>query len=407
MQPYGRGLIIFAGSVALVAATSCAPRAERRATPASGALGGECHGAVLSDDPLQTGWQFACAITNDADDRAECQAKIAMAHLARGAGDTAVLLGERIENWRKGVVLAEAAAFLAEGGQTNAALERAAQAEAIGRGIQDWQRDRILSRVAKTKALLGMEAAVGKQSAFYLSNLEYHGEVAAYHALALARGGQMTNALAVLDGLADATHLDVSSWRANGYMQLAKAGQLDGMQTSNALAQAWSASDQVPGTKRPVVQMGLVEQAAVLGAQKLARTWLDGISTNILAATISAHIKAPLVAQLAVCRGLLGQQESIRECELVTEPLIRQLQGIEQPALFALLGEAWARGGDRQKGLDYYEHALELAGKLINPRPRAIACVEICLSLDRSGLRHRSVSEGLNRLLADFGVPHG
>jgi tetratricopeptide (TPR) repeat protein len=378
----------------LVAATSCAPRAEQRA-------------AAASDDPLDAGWQFACAITNDPDDRAECQEKIAMATLARGDGDKALNLGDGIANWRKGVVLAEAAANLAESGQTNAALDRAAQAEAIGRGIQDWQRDRILARVAKTTALLGREEEAGKTSAFYHSNLEYRGEVAAYHAMALARNGQVTNALAVLDGLTDSKHLDVSSGRANGYLLLAKSGHLDGEQTSNALAQAWAASQTVPGNKRFDVQMGLIDRAVSSGAAAQAQPWLEAVHSNALASTAPAHIKAPIVAQLAVLWALLGQAEQVGECEQAAEPLIRQLQNIEQPALFAVLGEAWVRLGDIQKGLTYYEHALELAGSLTNERPRAMACVDICLSLDRAGLRHKQISEGLNRLLAGFGAAHG
>jgi hypothetical protein len=355
---------------------------------------------------LQAGWRFACAIVNDPEDRAECQAKIALAYLARGDCDQALTLGDRIEGWRKGVVLAETATALAEGGKTNAALERAAQAETLGRGIQDWQRDRILARVAKTRAVLGNDAAVGQQSAFYRSNPDYRGEVAAYHALALARGGQVTHALAVLDGLVDTTHLDVASWRANGYLLLAKAGHLSGVQKSNALAQAWAASDRIPGSKRRDVQFDLVEEAAQLGSTVLARLWLEGISSNILNVATPAHIKAPLVAQLAIRWGVLGQADRLSECERVAEPLIRQLQSIEQPALFALLGEAWARLGDAHKTWTYYEHALELAGQLTNPRPRAIACVDICLSLERARLRHRPISEGLNRLLAGFGATH-
>jgi tetratricopeptide (TPR) repeat protein len=330
-----------------------------------------------------------------------------MAYLARGDCDKALTMGERIENWRKGVVLAEAAATLAESGQTNAALERAAQAETIGRGIQDWQRDRILARVAKTRALIGMTANVGQQSVFYQSNQDYRGEVAAYHALALARGGQVTNALAVLEGLAETKHLDVASWRANGYLLLAKAGHLDAEQTSNALAQAWAASQTVPGNKRFDVQMRLMDGAVALGALAQVNPWLEGVCSNALASAAPAHIKAPIAAQLAIRWGSLRQADRVAECERAAEPLIRQLQNIEQPALFAVLGEAWARLGDIQKGLTYYEHALELAGQLTNPRPRAIACVDICLSLERARLRHRPVSEGLNRLLAGFGATHG
>ncbi len=393
MKRQGWSGVLVLGVLALAAATSCAPRPERRA-------------AAAADDPLRAGWQFACAITNDAKDRATCQELVALAHLVRGECDKALELGERIENWRKGVVLAEAAAVLAEKGKTNAALERAGQAETLARAIQDWQRDRILVRVVKTKALLGREEEVSRWSRFYGGNRDYRGEVVTYQALALAQQGLVTNALAALDGLADTTHLDVSSWRAHGYMLLAKAGHLDAAQTSNALAQAWAAAERIPGSKRWDVQMELAEAALARGEAALARMWLDGVSSNVLTGEIPAHLKAPLTAKLAVRWGVLGQAERLAECERVAEPLIRQLQAIEQPALFAVLGEAWARLGDHQKASTYYEHALELAGQLTNLRPRAIACVDICLSLERARLRHRPVSEGLNRLLADFGATH-
>jgi tetratricopeptide (TPR) repeat protein len=395
MNTHGWVGLSLAAAAALVVATSCAPQAERGATAASG-------------DPLEAGWRFACAITNDAKDRAACQEKVALAYLARGDCDTALKLGAQIGPWRQGVVLAEAAATLAEGGQTNAALERAAQAEAIARGIQDWQRDLIQARVVKAKALLlGNEEEAGRWSGFYKSNRDYRGEVAAYQALALARGGRLTNALEVLDGLADTTHLDVTSWRANGYLLLAKAGHLDTAQSSNALGQAWAASERISGWKGVVVQMGLVETAADLGQKELARAWLTGISSNLLAEAESGRGHASGLGRLAVCWAGLRDGERVAECARAAEPLIRQLQTIEQPALFAMQGEAWARLGDVQKALTSYEQALELAGQLTNPRPRAIACVEICLSLERARLRLKPVSEGLNRLLAGFGATHG
>jgi tetratricopeptide (TPR) repeat protein len=286
-------------------------------------------------------------------------------------------------------------------------LERAAQAEAIGRGIQDWQRDRILTRVAKTKAILGRVEEVGKLGAFYQSNRDYRGEATAYHALALAREGHVTNALALLDGLADAEHLDVSSWRVNGYLLLSKAGHLDAAQTSNTFVQAWAASQAVPGNKRFDVQMRLIDEAIPSGAAAQAQPWLEAVHSNVVNGAAPAHIQAPLVAQLAVRWGAMGQADRLAECERATEPLILQLQNIEQPALVVVLGEAWARLGDVQKALTYYERALELAGQLTNLRPRAMACVEICLSLEKAGLRHRQITEGLNRLLAGFGAAHG
>jgi hypothetical protein len=393
MKSTGLALRLVLGLAALAAAVSCAPREDPP--------------AAASSDPLQAGWRFACAITNDPDDRAECQEKIALAYVARGEVEPALLLAERVENWRKGVVLAEAAASLAASGRTKAALERAEAAEAIGRGIQDWQRDRILARVAKARAMLGNTAEVGRQSAFYRSNQEYRGELAAYHALALARGGDASNALAVLDGLAEEKQLDVAGWRANGYLLLAKDGRLDAQQTSNAFEQAWAASQWVPGNKRFDMQMKLMDEAVSRGAAAQAAPWLENVCSNALGSVAPAHIKAPIVAQLAIRCGAMGQAARLAECERAAEPLIRELQNIEQPALIAWLGEARARLGDSQTSLTHYEQALALAERLNNPRPRALACVEICLSLERARLRHSPVSEGLNRLLTGFGTTHG
>jgi tetratricopeptide (TPR) repeat protein len=307
---------------ALAAAVSCAPREDPP--------------AAASADPLQAGWRFACAITNDPDDRAECQEKIALAYVARGEVETALLLVERVENWRKGVVLAEAAASLADSGRT-----------------------------------------------------------------------QVTNALAVLDGLAEAKQLDVAGWRANGYLLLAKDGRLDAQQTSHAFEQAWAASQGVPGNKRFDMQMKLMDEAVSRGAAAQATPWLENVCSNVLGSAAPAHIKAPIIAQLAIRCGAMGQAVRLAECERAAEPLIRELQNIEQPALIAWLGEARARLGDSQTSLTHYEQALALAERLSNPRPRALACVEISLSLERARLRHGPVSEGLNRLLTGFSTPNG
>ena len=386
MKPYVRMICSFIAISILAITTSCSSRPY---------------------DPLAVGWKFACAITDDPDDMAKCQEKVAAAYVARGDAAMALRLGEQIKDWNKGVILAKAAVRLVECGQTNEALKRAEQAQAIAGTIQDWERDRILAGVVKVKALLGKEEEVSTWSGLYSGNRDYRGEIAAYHALALARDGRATNALAVLDGLADTTFLDVSSWRASGYMLLAKAGKLDMAQASNALAQAWAASSRIPGNKRYEIQFELVDAAASAGAGEQAREWIAQVATNLATSREPAHIKAPLMGLLAVRRGLLRQAEELADCTKLSEPLIGQLQNIEQPGLVALLGEAWVRLGDVSKGLTYYEQAMEQAGQLTNLRPRAIACVDICLSLERCGLSDKRISDGLLRLLAGFGAAHG
>ena len=54
-------------AAAALAAVSCSSRSEREEASAVA-------------DPLENAWRFACAITNDANDRALCQERVALAH---------------------------------------------------------------------------------------------------------------------------------------------------------------------------------------------------------------------------------------------------------------------------------------------------------------------------------------
>ena len=384
-------LSVFGISVLMVA-TSCSLQSERRT-------------AAVADDPLNAAWQFAYAITNDPADRAECQDRVAQAYLARGDYTTALKLGEQITDWHKGVVLAEVAASLAEIGKTSVAMTLVTQAEAIARPIEDWQRDRIRVRAVKAKALLGQEEDAGRISQFYQGNQDYRAEVTAYHALSLARAGQITNAFEVLTSQAGTTNLDLSGWRAKGYLLLANAGHLNAAQASNAFAQGWASS--APGWQNVQVQMSLVESVAACGDRAQARMWLDSVSSNVLTGPVPTHIRPQLLCQLGIQWSMLGETQRVDECVQVAEPLIRKLQNIDQPVLFALLGEACVRLGSEQRGLTYYGQALEMAGQLTNRRPRAMACVDICLSLERTRLRTKLLGERVNLLLLGFGADHG
>ena len=154
--------------------------------------------------------------------------------------------------------------------------------------------------------------------------------------------------------------------------------------------------------------MELADAAVEAGAETVAREWMAAVATNLAVhATLPSHLQAPLLGRLAVRWGMLGAADRLTECIATIEPMVHQLQAIEQPAIWALLGEAWTRLGEPDQAFVYYERAVESAGQLINPRPRAIACVEICLSLNRAGWRDARTDAGLNRVLASFGATNG
>jgi hypothetical protein len=381
--------------ILLVVAVSCRPveTGPREA-------GADKKTGTPSLDPLSAAWRFALAITNDPKDRAKCQERVATAHVKRGDAATAVKLAREIEGWRRGVVLAEAAVRFAEDGNTNDAIANASGAEAIAREIQDWQRDRIMVRAVGAAALLGKTETARQWSDFYASNRDYRGEIAAYHAIALARSGQVTNAVAVLEGLSDeVSHVDVATWRVNGYMLLAKEGHLsDPALITNILAKAWAASAQVGmPAARWDVQMNLADTAARCGEKALAEEWLENVTPLVLAEPSSAG--ALWAARLAVRWAALKNEARLEECSRAAEEMIARNQPIDQPAMLALLGEAWALAGDAGRADAFFSKATGIAVSLTNPRPRWMACVEVCLALERAGMGGRHV-EDMNRRLS-------
>jgi hypothetical protein len=108
------------------------------------------------------------------------------------------------------------------------------------------------------------------------------------------------------------------------------------------------------------------------------------------------------MAEVAISWAKQGDAERVR----VLEPLILSLidsddmQNIERPAALALIAEANGLAGNRDRALELYKMALERSLELVNPRPRALAAVSVCLSLQRSGLETATLEESLKRLHA-------
>jgi len=93
-------------------------------------------------------------------DRSRAQEAVVLACLELGLSERAISYIEQIENWRKGSCYADLAFFLVKKGEVDSALGKLELAEKISKETEDWRKDRILTKIAKTKAWLGdMEEA--------------------------------------------------------------------------------------------------------------------------------------------------------------------------------------------------------------------------------------------------------
>ena len=111
---------------------------------------------------------------------------------------------------------------------------------------------------------------------------------------------------------------------------------------------------------------------------------------------------ARVALQAARIHGSEVVVELARTVEALMEKERSSVQNFERPPLFASLAEAFAAAKDPARASLYFEKAMDSAAELGNSRVGAIACVDVCTSLARSGVDHTQYLEGLDRLLANF-----
>jgi hypothetical protein len=254
------------------------------------------------------------------------------------------------------------------------------------------------------QAMLGHHDLVARGADFFASNRDYTGRSAAAHALSLARRGRVEEALAELDGLADSDFFDTQVWRAKGYLVLLESGKLPAERRTAVLDQAWTASHVIPGYARQHAQLDVVEAMQRGGADReeiLER--LASLTDTITSAKLPGHILVPILAKAAVRWGVLGDAEKVAELVKMAEPrMAEELQEIERPTELATFGEAYIHANKPAAARPLFERAVAEAAELVNPRPRALSCVDIALSFARCKYGERDVLAELARILDSF-----
>lgn len=392
----GRWAMGFAVSVALAIGGGCGPSKDSRspATPST---------------PLQYGWKFACAIENsavDLSDRSKCQEKIALAYLAAGDVETARSLGRQIGDWRKGMVLAKVIERQLKRGETAKAEALLPELVSCGLAATDWQRDWLSVAVIRTHALMGRIDEVRQGVGRFARHPNLGGDAVTSLALLLARTGRVDEAKSMLNDLGKEDNADVAVSRTQGYLDLVAFGRLDRNMTTQLLVNAWEAAGRVAPYQRWELQIQVIDAMATNGLAAEVRERLAGVSSNIVAAAakLPPEIQASMLSHGAILWSRLGEPKKGEELLGEAEKAIgRSPEIVFQPSAYADVADAYAAAGDMAQARALYTRALDIAAALVNPRPRAMAGVDVCVSLTgHKEVIDAGIQKGLDRLLATF-----
>ncbi len=122
-------------------------------------------GATISDQPiadyqkelLDLAFKTASNIPTDPHIKTRCreQEKVVSASIELGQPSIALAQIEKIENWRRGASYADLAFYCAEKGEKSEVARYLRLAEEVANTTEDWRKDRIRVKIAKTHALQG------------------------------------------------------------------------------------------------------------------------------------------------------------------------------------------------------------------------------------------------------------
>jgi tetratricopeptide (TPR) repeat protein len=344
--------------------------------------------ASASRDSFDYAFKFASAIVSDPKDMGKAQEAVVWDLTSSGAWRDAEASADKIEGWRRGTAYADLATAFAKAGRTDDAKRMIAKAEAFRPSVDGWPNLRIASRIAAAYAALGegekaqtLAVAVATEDA-----IQYGSMSTATIASGLAAKGKFDGAAAELDRLKDGKDMDDAWWRTVGYVDMSRQKSLSREQRVKAIRAAREAADGIPGWRKAEALESVADEFRKLAMLPEAREAVGTAQAILIGLPDTMPIKAPLLSNCARAWANLGNPDKARALLAQVEALAAHVQDIERPTVYANAASSFAAMKDTASAKRLYAQALQEAATLVNARPRALAVVEICRSIGKSGI---------------------
>jgi hypothetical protein len=335
--------------------------------------------AAYQDQLLEMGFDIATMIPikPHIKDRSKAQELVVKTSLELGQPQRALGYARQIRNWRKGVAFADYAFYVARHpekfDQSDELIQKYLDlAEQISLATEDWRRDRIRVKIAKTHALMGNRS----QSKAFREGIvdSQKGKVEGAEA-AVATQDSFEENQKDLDDLIAIGNFDITQNALKSYIFLYRQFYEDVSKQSkieNKIRESWK---KIPLFIRIELLMDLARTALDFADPTKALGLVEEAEAMLGSAQWKPEHYLPLKAQLISLRFQLGdkaaaqaQADVLFEFFQANKDLIVNIYRAEslQP-----LAETYALMGDKAQSLKVYKHVIEEGVINPNARPRA------------------------------------
>ncbi len=400
------------GATPIGSTRASAPEAQSAASATPPASGGAAHGApnsvstvepALSNAPLEPfqaellGIAFDAASAQPAQphlkSRSLAQEKVVATCLELKQTQSASVLADKIDNWRRGSAYADLALHCLESGDRGPHIQRfldlaLAEAEAPESEIgQSWRRDRIKAKIAQAKLVLGET----ELAAMYSQGLEpaEAGRVAAFES-GLMPEERFEGLLSVLDHGVQAGNFDVTLYALETVKQLYRRFYADAERRELLEQKLESYWKKAPFALRIDALLAFAETSLDHGDTERGRATLNRTLETAAQAVWRAADYAPVMSRAAKNFHRLGDSSSAARCLSDAfekyESEREQIWNFERATVLRPLAEGQAAVGDRSGALATYRRAIEEGAENPNARPRAEDLAATCCSMARAAV---------------------
>ncbi|MCX7818228.1 MAG: hypothetical protein N2652_03315 [Kiritimatiellae bacterium] len=349
---------------------------------------------------LESAWTFASAITNDAADRAKYRERVVRGWMELGELRRAEALARQVGDWRSVVLLADLAAEHARRGQAREAARLLAEAEEQVANVRGWPLDRVRAHLARARAYAGDVGPAKVLRERYDHDPDIRGRLHGSAVIALVAAGRWEEAVAVAKERPQNARVE-DAVELTAALRDAAALPVEAPERRRQLLElAWGTAGEIPGWKSVEARLDILEAMVAVGvpAAEIAER-LAPISDGWLGMTAGGEVRLIVLGRIAELWGRVGEAARVRRiAEVVGAEIGRELQPIDQPALWARLASAAALAGDEPLAVELFDRAIRGTVELANLRPRAMAAVETALAVVRGRMDPAKIGESWARL---------
>lgn len=345
--------------------------------------------AAFQNELLDLAFQAATAIPIDPHikDRSRAQEAVVGVCFALDQPQRAIGYIETIDDWRRGAGYADFAFYCAQHGDSSQVQLYLDLANSMSERAEDWRRDRIKVKIARTYAWIGQT----QQAAAFESGV-VDSESGKVNSVRATRSDEdaFDQQINVLDSAIATGNFDLARNALEACAQLFNRFYDNEVRRSLAEEKIKSSWGKLPIMIRIELMMKLAQFSLDHQDQTKALQLVNDTQVIIDGSQWTPETRVPLMGRLARLRSLSGDVEKARAAADAALALFEaerdKIMGIDRAGALRPLAEAYQSMTDNAAALSVYKKAVEEGAENPNARPRAEDLSSTCCSMALRGV---------------------